>query len=163
MTVDLHTTNNSTTKAINNTHTATDARQLGTKLFEDWTGMWNGDLDIADRILTPGFRVHFGNVIPDVDTDGLRGPADLVPFITAHRKAKPGLVYRMHGVALVDIDAAADGGPAGQVGCRWSATRPDPDGAGVITVSGVDILAVAGGRITDVWSVTGSRRFGTDV
>ncbi|MFI9105391.1 nuclear transport factor 2 family protein [Streptomyces fildesensis] len=163
MTVDLNTSTTGSTQGISTTGTTgTDFRQLGTGLFEDWTDMWNGDFPLADRILTPGFRIHFGNAIPQVDTDALRGPGGLVPFVAAHREAKPGLVYRMHGAALVDLAATADGGPAGQVCCRWSATRPDPDGAGVISVSGIDILAVSDGLITDVWSVGGSRRFGTD-
>lgn len=34
-------------------------------------------------------------------------------------------------------------------------------GAGEITVSGIDFPAVAGGLLTDLWSLTGSRRFGT--
>ncbi|MCZ4100166.1 nuclear transport factor 2 family protein [Streptomyces sp. So13.3] len=163
MTVDLH-TSTTETAGTNGTidTTGTDFRQLGTGLFEDWTDVWNGDLAIADRILTPGFRIHFGNAIPQADTDALRGPGGLVPFVVAHREAKPGLVYRMHGVPLVDLTATAGGGPAGQVCCRWSATRPDPDGAGEITVSGIDTLAVSDGLITDVWSVSGSRRFGTD-
>ncbi|MCZ4119065.1 nuclear transport factor 2 family protein [Streptomyces sp. H39-S7] len=163
MTVDLHTSTTGT-----GTGTDSELRQLGTGLFQDWTALWNGDLALADRILTPGFRIHFGNTIPTVDTDALRGPGGLASFIAAHRRAKPGLVYRMHGVPLVDLAVAAGAAPAGQAGpagqacCRWSATRPDPDGAGELTASGIDVLAVANGLITDVWSLTGSRRFGTD-
>lgn len=49
--------------------------------------------------------------------------------------------------------ALADGNPTGTVALRWTATHPEnPAGK-----TGIDILAVLGGRIAEVWSISGDR------
>jgi len=48
---------------------------------------------------------------------------------------------------------------AGYVACRWLADGTDGTGT-ELTKGGIDILRVAGDRIGEVWSVTGSRLFG---
>lgn len=46
----------------------------------------------------------------------------------------------------------------GHVVARWTVDVPDPEGT-VVTKSGIDMLALDGGRIARVWSITGARRF----
>lgn len=133
-----------------NTPTA-DFRPLGIRLFEQWTEMWNGDLALAERIVTPGFRISFANAVESAATDDLRGQGDLARFVAAHRESIPGLRYRLSGTPVVDA-------PGGQVASRWTATFPDASG-NTVSKSGIDILTVTDGRITEVWSVTGHRAF----
>jgi hypothetical protein len=133
------------------------SQRLGVDLWERWTAMWNGDLSIAEQLVSDGFRIHFGNATDAADTDSLRGPGDLSGFIAAHRTARPGLSYRTDGVPIVALDMV-DGQPTGRLACRWTVTRPDGTGA-TIHKSGIDILAIAGGRVTEVWSITGDRLF----
>jgi hypothetical protein len=136
----------------------TEAEQLGLDLWDRWTALWNGDLSIAGQLLSPGFQIHFGNTIDSADTDSFRGPQDLAGFIAAHRAALPGLRYQGDGVPIVALDVV-DGLPTGRLAARWSLARPDGTG-GTTRKSGIDVLAIADGRITGVWSITGDRLFG---
>ncbi|WFB08178.1 ester cyclase [Streptomyces sp. LX-29] len=132
---------------------------VGHRLFEDWTAMWNGELSLADRILAPGFRVWFGNTLGGADTDACRGPG-FVRFVAAHREARPGIRYVLEGDPIGGVEAGpaggTDSGGTGRVACRWYATRP-----GATTVSGIDILAFSDGRIEQAWSLSGDRAFAT--
>jgi hypothetical protein len=112
-----------------------------------WTALWNGEFALAEEIIAPGFRVRFGNDVGTTDTDVFRGPDDLVAFARGWRETRPGLRFALEATPIVDT-------VVGQVACRWNATRPD-----MATKSGIDLLALADGRITDVWSVTGNRTF----
>ncbi|MGW7005936.1 nuclear transport factor 2 family protein [Streptomyces sp. NPDC054933] len=136
------------------THTqaTTLTRAQGIALFDQWTAIWNGELTLAARILTPGFRIHFGGV-SSADTDAFRGPADLASFVAEFRERypAPGLRYSVDGAPVVDP-------VTGYVVARWTVDVPDAAGA-LDTKSGIDMLAVDGDRIAEVWSVTGARRF----
>ncbi|GAA1921469.1 nuclear transport factor 2 family protein [Streptantibioticus ferralitis] len=136
------------------THTqATNlTRGHGIALFDQWTAIWNGELTLAARTLTPGFRIHFGGV-SSADTDAFRGPAQLAAYIGEFRDRypAPGLRYAVDGAPVVDP-------VTGYVVARWTVDVPDTAGA-TTTKSGIDMLAVAGDRIAEVWSVTGARRF----
>jgi hypothetical protein len=127
-------------------------RDLGIRLVEQWTAIWNGDLALAPQILTPDFRIHFASVGTDA-ADAFRGPADIASFIGEFRDRypAPGLRYAMDGVPVVDPGSAT-------VVARWTVDVPDATGA-VTTKSGIDMLALDGDRIAEVWSVTGARRF----
>jgi hypothetical protein len=135
----------------------TEAERLGLDLWQRWTALWNGDLALADQLLSPGFRIHFGNAV-SVDTDTLRGPADLVAFIAQHRAQLPGVRYEPDGPPIVAFEVVT-GVPAGRFAARWTVRRTDGTGRPV-RKSGIDMLAVTDGRITGVWSVTGDRLFG---
>ena len=106
--------------------------------------MWNGDLALGQRILTPSFRIHFGG---RDDTDSLRGPADLTGFISSFRSGYRSLRYR------TDIGPIFDGA---HVACRWLADLTD-DARGSVTTGGIDLLRLEGDRIAEAWSVSGSR------
>jgi hypothetical protein len=135
-----------------------EAERLGLDLWDRWTALWNGDLSLAGQLLSPGFQIHFGNTIGSTDTDSFRGPGDLAGFIAAHRAHLPGVRYEPDGPPIVALDIV-DGVPTGRLAARWSVQRTDGTGR-LIRKSGIDVLAVAGGRITGVWSVTGDRLFG---
>jgi hypothetical protein len=134
-----------------------EAERLGLDLWNRWTAMWNGDLFLADELLSPGFQIHFGNTLVTIDTDGLRGPRDLAGFVAAHRAELPGVRYEPDGPPIVALELV-DGVPTGRLAARWTVQRVDGTGR-LVRKSGIDVLAIAGGRITGVWSVTGDRLF----
>ena len=136
----------------------TEAERLGLDLWQRWTALWNGDLAVAGQLLSPGFRIHFGNAVVSVDTDTLHGPGDLVAFVAEHRAQLPGVRYEPDGPPVVAFDIVA-GVPTGRLAARWTVRRTDGTGRPVHK-SGIDVLAVTDGRITGVWSVTGDRLFG---
>jgi SnoaL-like domain len=114
-------------------------------LAQSWTDLWNGDLDVAAAIVTDDFRIHFGTATdPTVPGDDVRGPAQLAAFIGAFREQRPGLRYQLDAPPLADATGFA---------IRWSAQRTGVD------VSGIDVVRVSEGRIAEVWSLTGGRRF----
>jgi hypothetical protein len=135
-----------------------EAERLGVDLWDRWAALWNGDLSLAGQLLSPGFQIHFGNTIASADTDRFRGPQDLAAFIADHRAALPGVRYESDGAPIIALDVI-DGVPMGRLAARWTVQRVDGTGR-LIRRSGIDVLAVAGGRITGVWSVTGDRLFG---
>ena len=113
-------------------------------LWDAWTEMWNGATALAEKIATPGFRVHFGTVIPEADA--IRGPRDLAAFIDGFRAGYESLVYR------TDIGPIVDGG---LLSCRWVADFTKK--GETRRTGGIDILRVEDGIIAEVWSLTGVR------
>ncbi|MGD3105472.1 nuclear transport factor 2 family protein [Streptomyces sp. YGL11-2] len=136
------------------THTpATDlTRDHAVTLFDQWTAIWNGELALASRILAPAFRIRFGGAAT-ADADAFRGPDDIAAYIGAFRDRfpAPGLRYAVDGAPVVDTGT-------GCAVARWTVDVPDAEGA-VVTKSGIDMFAIDGGRIAEVWSITGARRF----
>ncbi len=118
----------------------------GQQLWTDWTALWNGDLAVAERLVTDDFRAHFGRDIPTADD--LRGPSELATFIGTFRAGYQSLRYHTDVGPIVDP-------VGGYVSCRWIADLQQggtPDRHG-----GIDILRIAGDRVAEVWSVTGTR------
>lgn len=126
-------------------------QDLDVRLFDQWTAMWNGETALAERIVAPGFRISFANNADSAASDDLRGPDELARFVAAHRESLPGVRYHVSGTPAVDA-------AGGQIAGRWTVTYPD-DSGNTVSKSGIDVLAVADGRITEVWSVTGHRVF----
>ncbi|GAA1668945.1 hypothetical protein GCM10009765_18030 [Fodinicola feengrottensis] len=120
----------------------TDARQLWT----DWTALWNGDLDIAEKLVTADFQVHFGRDIPTADE--LRGPYELAKFIGDFRARYENLTYRT--VVGPIVDAAG-----GYVTGHWVADFLKDNAAE--RKPGIDILRIDGDRVAQAWSITGTR------
>ncbi|MFI9782097.1 hypothetical protein ACIHEI_01105 [Kitasatospora sp. NPDC051984] len=136
-----------------------DTRESGIELFRQWTGMWNGELTIADRILAPALRVRFGNALPTVDSDAFGTPEDIKGFVKLFRDSHTDLRYFVEGTPVVEL--ASPGGPGThQVVSRWYSAYRGPGGKPVAN-SGIDQLAFRDGLITEVWSVTGNRTFAT--
>lgn len=114
-------------------------------LADAWTAFWNGDLQRAEALLTSDCRIHFaGGDESAVAGDAVRGPAQMAAYVEDFRGQRPGLRF--------SLDAPPIAGASG-FAIRWSAQQPGVD------VSGIDLVHVAGDRISEVWSVTGERRF----
>jgi SnoaL-like domain len=115
-----------------------------TDLAQSWTDLWNGDLDLAAALVTDDFRVHFGTSADPSPGDAIRGPEQLAAYIGGFRAQRPGLRYQLDAPPIADATGFA---------IRWSAQRPGVD------VSGIDMVRVSAGRIAEVWSLSGGRRF----
>ncbi|GGX60737.1 hypothetical protein GCM10010324_01680 [Streptomyces hiroshimensis] len=127
-------------------------REFGIGLFEQWTAMWNGDSALADRIMAPEFRLRYAQAGTE-SFDDVRRPAQLVEVIAGWHRARPGLRFAAEGVAAVDL-VLADGAPSGRVARPYRAAFTEADGS-TVARSGIDMLGVSGGLITEVWSVSG--------
>jgi hypothetical protein len=114
-------------------------------LVEQWTALWNGDLSLAERLLTDDFQIHFGGVDEASKAgDSVRGPGQMAAYVDEFRAARPGLLFEVETAPVQD-----EGGMA----FRWRASR---DG---VERSGIDLLRLDDSRIAEAWSVMGGRRF----
>jgi hypothetical protein len=112
-------------------------------LGDKWTALWNGELELAQEIIDPDFRIRFGS---GPGADGLRGPEDFAAFVKDFHETHTGLVFELE---IPPLDAAPE------VVLRWRATFDEaPEGH-----SGIDQLTVVDGRVTRAWSVTAARAF----
>lgn len=116
-------------------------KAIARRLYED---LWNkGNLAVADEISAANY-VHHDPATPDVG----RGPEGLKQLITMYRTAFPDVYFTID-------DLIAEGG---QVVTRWTA-RGTHKGAlmGIsatgkqVTVTGIGILRIAGGKIEEGW------------
>ncbi|MFJ7588017.1 nuclear transport factor 2 family protein [Streptomyces sp. NPDC097617] len=136
---------------IPTTDSAPLTREAGNRLVEGWTALWNGDVALAGQILAPGFRLHFADDFDGTGSGYTFGQDELAAFISANSHALTGLTFAAEAAPLVDTER-------GEMACRWSESHAGEDGD-VVVKSGIDMFAVADGRISAVWSLTGNRRF----
>ena len=120
-----------------------DNKQIARRFREE---IWNsGNFAIADQICAGDAVLHFNDPLtPDFG----RGPAALKQMVTMYRTAFPDV-----RVALDDVIAEGD-----RVVIRWNARGTQkgklggiPPSGKPITVTGIDILRIAGGRIQEGW------------
>ena len=121
------------------------AAQENKPLARRWVeGLFNeGDLDVADEILTPDFVLH----VP-FEPRELRGPEAVKQFISAYRQAFP------DGHTTIE-DQIAEGDMAVN---RWRVTATHegefqgiaPTGKRV-EVTGIDVVRIAEGKLAEGW------------
>ncbi|MFJ8313342.1 MULTISPECIES: hypothetical protein [unclassified Streptomyces] len=130
---------------------ADDMRVFGIGLFDQWTAMWNGDLDLVNEIMAPEFVLRYAQAGTDA-FDEIRTPQQLAEIVAAWHKSRTGLLFAAEGTAAVDL-TPADDAPTGLVARPYLASFVAEDGVRVAR-SGVDILKVCDGLIVEVWSVS---------
>ena len=126
-------------------------RDFGVELFERWTAMWNGDVAVAAEIMTPEFTLHYAQANTE-RVDDVHTPPQLAELVLFWHGYRPGIRFSAEAEAAVELELV-DGLPAGRVARPYLAVFTDPNGQ-VIARSGIDLLAVRGGRICEVWSVS---------
>jgi ketosteroid isomerase-like protein len=111
------------------------ARRYHDDIFEQ------GNLDVADEILTPDFVWHS----PPQETFAV-GPEEVKQVAVDFRAFIPGVV-------MTDDDVIAEGD---RVVIRWTATGTAQTEAGGVPVvyTGIDIFRVADGRLAELWQNT---------
>ncbi|WP_154788918.1 nuclear transport factor 2 family protein [Nocardia aurantiaca] len=125
-------------------------RDYAIDLFDRWTGMWNGDLALADEIMAPEFTLRYAQPGADI-YDDIHDRAAFAAAIDKFRAERPGLVFSAQGEPVVEMSDARTGFIARPYGARVT----DPDGAVLRDLSGTDILRFENGQIVEVWSVSG--------
>ncbi|MFG2005029.1 nuclear transport factor 2 family protein [Spirillospora sp. NPDC048911] len=133
---------------------AADVEEFNVRIFELWSALWNGELGLADRIMAPRFRLRYAQ--PGTDAfDHVRHPRQLAEIIARFREARPGLRFAPDGEAVADVRLA--GGVAhGKIAQPYLARFTDEAGHD-LRISGIDMLRIEDGLITEVWSVSGGR------
>ena len=109
-----------------------------------WLEMWNGDGDIARRICSEDFRIHF--LISEADGsnpgDGVLGADSFAQFLDRYRELHPAVVFS-------EVERAVDGAHGRML---WNVR----DGA--MAAGGIDVFDFTDdGLIREVWSTTGTR------
>jgi hypothetical protein len=128
-----------------------ELRALGIDLFDRWTAMWNGDLAVAQQLMATDFTLRYAQANTEI-IDSVRTPDAMAALVARWHGLRPGIRFSAEGEAAVDLDWV-DGAPSGRVARPYLAVFVD--GAGqTIARSGIDMLAVRGGRIVEVWSVS---------
>lgn len=111
-----------------------------------WLEMWNTDSEIARRICSNDFRIHFGNSETDGSNPGddVLGGESFARFLDVYRERHPDVVF-------TEVTRAIDGAHGRMV---WNVH------AGEVAAGGVDVFDFAeDGLIREVWSVGGTRAF----
>ena len=109
-----------------------------------WLQMWNTNPEIARRICSADFRIHFLN--SDVDGsnpgDDVLGAESFAQFLARYRQQHPDVVFR-------EVARAIDGAHGRML---WNVRD------GEVTAGGVDVFDFTeDGLIREVWSVGGTR------
>jgi len=126
-------------------------RAIGIDLFDRWTALWNGDVALAEDIMAPVFRLRYTQANTE-RVDEVRTPAALAELVKFWHTFRPGIRFRAEAEAVVDL-SWVDGVAAGRIARPYLAEFTDAAGQ-VVARSGIDMFAVAGGRIVEVWSVS---------
>ncbi|QLY29613.1 nuclear transport factor 2 family protein [Nocardia huaxiensis] len=130
----------------------TASTTIADRIAADWTALWNGDFALAPNLCTPDFRIRFASVSNDGThpADTARGPEQFVAYLRDFRAARPGMRFALDGAATGSLNATG----TGTFAARWCVDAPGGP-------SGIDMFAIVDGKIAEVWSVTGQRRFPT--
>jgi predicted ester cyclase len=124
-------------------------RAAATALVTDWVALWNGDYEIADKIISDDNRVHAA-MFDGGDGSTVGGVSGMKGFITMLRSLMSDLVF------TVDVGPIVDGD---HVVVRWVASGHyggGVPGAGApvgtaVTFHGTDILRVANNQVVEYW------------
>ena len=130
---------------------ATELRSFGVELFDQWTAMWNGDVAIAEHIMSARFTLRYTQAGTEI-VDDVSNPAAMAELIKRWHEMRPGIRFSAQAEAAVDLEWV-DGAPAGRVARPYLAVFVDAAGQ-TVARSGIDMFAVRAGRIIEVWSVS---------
>ncbi|OBF58915.1 hypothetical protein A5756_06540 [Mycobacterium sp. 852002-53434_SCH5985345] len=111
-----------------------------------WLEMWNTDGEIARRICSEDFRIHFLNSETDGSNPGddVLGAESFVRFLEVYRERHPDVVF-------IEFARAVDGAHGRML---WNVQD------GQVAAGGVDVFDFTeDGLIREVWSVGGTRSF----
>ena len=109
-----------------------------------WLEMWNGDSEMARRICSEDFRIHF--LISDADGsnpgDDVLGAESFARFLDRYRELHPDVVFS-------EVERAVDGVHGRML---WNVQD------GELAAGGIDVFDFTDdGLIREVWSTTGTR------
>lgn len=128
---------------------STTDRDAATALVTGWVALWNGDLELAEKIISEDNRVHAA-MFDGGDGSAVGGVSGMKGFVTMMRSLMSDLVF------TIDVGPIIDGD---HVVVRWVATGHyggGVPGAGApvgtaVTFHGTDILRVANKQVVEYW------------
>jgi hypothetical protein len=109
-----------------------------------WLNMWNEDAEIARRICSEDFRIHFGNSEADGSNPGddVLGADGFARFLRSYRELHPDVVF-------TEVARAVDGAHGRML---WNVRARE------VAAGGIDVFDFTEeGLIREVWSVGGTR------
>lgn len=123
-----------------------DAAQV---LVGRWLELWNGEIEIADEIISPDNRVHAA-LFDGGDGSAVGGVSGMKQLVSQLRSLLPDLVFSLEVGPLIDGD---------HVAIRWVATghyEGGMPGAGApsgteVTFHGTDILRLRAHLVVEYW------------
>jgi hypothetical protein len=125
------------------TNQETARYETGLRLWDEWTRMWNGQPELARKLVAPRFVLHLTTPNP-LDPSTVNDPASVERWVTAHRAKYTRLTFDTHRGPFVDVRAQVVAGP-------WFA---DTSVDGVPRpVCGMDTIAFEDGKITEYWTI----------
>jgi hypothetical protein len=116
------------------------------RLAQRWTAMWNGEVP-ARAVVAPDCAVYFGRRPMIARRTTAHGPEELQSVIDTIRSHMAGVRYGFASIPPVAPDGEPD---EGVISLLWHVSA-----LGLPRRSGIDLIRYAGGRITQVWSITG--------
>jgi predicted ester cyclase len=119
------------------------------ELIDGWLKLWNGDLDRAQDIATPTFRMHAA-LLGDASDTTITGPAGLAAWTGQTRAAFSELTFTIEVGPIAQDDLIA---------LRWVARGTYGGGfpgaaaeiGTPIEFTGADFLRLVNGRIDEYW------------
>jgi len=117
--------------------------ETGTRLWSEWMEMWNGNPELALRLVAPGFRLHLPTP-NDQDQRAVDGPEAAHGWVTRHLAKFERLRFSFAVGPFVDERAGVVFGPwhaEVRVNGKWS------------LVCGMDTVVFRDGKITEYWTV----------
>jgi len=115
------------------------------RLAQRWTAMWNGEVP-ARAVAAPDCAVYFGRRPMIARATTAHGPDELQGVVDAIRGHLVGVRYGFAAAPPVAGTSGADG----VISLLWHVSA-----LGLPRRSGIDLIRHAGGRVTEVWSITG--------
>lgn len=136
---------------MGNTHNTTPAftRDAANTLVTNWVALWNGDVSIADEIVSEENRVHAA-MFDGGDGSAVGGVSGMKDLVMQMRSLMSDLVFAVEVGPIVDGD---------HIVVRWVATGHyggGIPGAGApvgtqVTFHGTDILRIAHDQVVEYW------------
>jgi hypothetical protein len=126
-------------------------KSKGIEIYDLWTSLWNLQLDLAAKILSPQLTLRYAQAGGEL-FDDIHRPEQLAEIIKVWHKKRSGLVFASDGEAVVDL-AEVNGEIVGLVARPYLVCYDGEDGT-TVRRSGTDILKISNGCISEVWSVS---------
>ena len=118
-----------------------EAYKTATVLYERWGAMWNGNLDVADEIISENFVAHLtADAMPPPQE--IKNPATVKLWVGKIRSSASSLKYEIIQGPIVQNDIMA---------VYWQAIAERGDV--VVKKVGVDFLRFSGKKITECWTM----------
>jgi hypothetical protein len=115
--------------------------EIAAGLYKRWGDMWNGDLHVADEIISENFIAHLtaDSMQPPQE---IRNPATVKLWVGKIRSSASSLKYEVIQGPIVQNDMMA---------VYWQAIAQRGDV--IIKKVGVDFLRFSGSKITECWTM----------